>query len=322
VHEAQSGQFQNQRRRSERVSQPLPIVVRGTDLLGQPFEERTMALAYNFHGCRYSSKHHLSHNAWVTIEVQRYDQPHIVQARVAWTQRPQSVRDFFQVGVELESPANVWGLEFPPDDWRAETLSGSETYQQYLEQPSGESSQATGSPFIGTSEELVAEIPFDSPLNAVFASPSERASDFNDFSQPQDALLHNLDQELRRQAQEAVQAAAARVTDTIRASVEEVHQQKLATAEEFFRTWKEEFARSRGGESDAPFELLTESQANLLNTLKAQFEERFGEARQLLDQLDQKAQSIRSEAEQLAKKRPPNRPPNRPLISRKRPRKS
>ena len=301
MHEAQSGQFSNQRRRSERVSQPFPIVVRGTDLLGQPFEERTMALAYNFHGCRYSSKHHLPQNAWVSIEVQGYDQPHSVRARVAWTQRPQSVRDFFQVGVELESPSNIWGLEFPPEDWRTEMHSGSDAYQQYLQQPSGELSEVAGSPFLGANEELVAEIPFDSPLNSVFASPSEQPSDFNGFSRPQDALLRNLDEELRRQAQEAVEAAAARVTDTIRASVEEVHHQRLATAEEFFRTWKEEFARARGSEPDASAEPLTDTQASLLNTLKAQFEERFGEARQLLDQLDQKAQSIRSEAEAIGK---------------------
>ena len=33
--------FESQRRRSERISQPFPLVVRGIDLLGQPFEERT-----------------------------------------------------------------------------------------------------------------------------------------------------------------------------------------------------------------------------------------------------------------------------------------
>ena len=72
MHESPSSRVEIQRRRSERIAQPLAITVRGIDLLGQPFEERTSAHVYNFHGCRYSSKHHLSHNAWITIEVMRF----------------------------------------------------------------------------------------------------------------------------------------------------------------------------------------------------------------------------------------------------------
>ena len=58
-----------ERRRSERVSESLPLIVRGIDLLGQPFEERTTTLAFNLHGCRYTSKHHLPRNTWVTLDL-------------------------------------------------------------------------------------------------------------------------------------------------------------------------------------------------------------------------------------------------------------
>ena len=301
MYEAQPTHFENQRRRSERVSQPFPIVVRGIDLLGQPFEERTMALAYNFHGCRYSSKHHLQQDAWVTLEVQRYDQPQSVQARVAWTQRPQSVRDFFQVGVEFESPSNIWGLEYPPQDWCPGMPSQPQTYQQYTEPPSSESSSATIDSLGFTNEKIAPQTPFSSSVDAGFAPPSGQPPDFAmQLSPEQETLLRNLNEELRRRAQEAVETAAARVTSNIRASVEEVHQQKLATAEEFFRTWKEEFARTRDAESFAGAEQLSETQQNFLNNLKAQFEDRFGEARQLLDELDQKSQLIRSETDAIS----------------------
>ena len=43
--------------------------------------------------------------------------PRTVRARVTWIQRPRTVRELFQIGVELEVPGNVWGIAFPPGDW-------------------------------------------------------------------------------------------------------------------------------------------------------------------------------------------------------------
>jgi hypothetical protein len=104
-----------ERRRSERLFESLPLIVRGTDLLGQPFEERTSTLSFNLHGCQYTSKHHLPRNSWVTIEMP--DAGSNVRARVAWVQRPHSIRDFFQVAVELERPTNVWKQGALPENW-------------------------------------------------------------------------------------------------------------------------------------------------------------------------------------------------------------
>jgi archaellum component FlaC len=311
VHEVDSSKFNSQRRRSERVSQPLPLIVRGIDLLGQPFEERTSALAYNFHGCRYSSKHHLPPNAWVTLEIEHDGQVENVRARVAWTQRPRSIRDFFQVGVELEVPANIWGLPFPPEDWRWQHSFASGDYSQAAGDPS---ETGGGFSFASNSEGIVSDTPFDSPLHTVFASASGEQSGFasnepqRDEQQldDQQVLLRNLNEELRRQAREAVEAAAARVTDDLRASIEEVHQQRLATSEEFFQTWKQEFSRVSRPENEPALSSgeLTPSQTDFLNDLKLKFEERFSEARNLLEQLDQKAQTIRSEAEAISQETP------------------
>jgi hypothetical protein len=165
VHEeVESGRFQGQRRRSERISRSLPLVIRGIDLLGQPFEERTVTLTYNLHGCRYSSKHHLQPNAWVTLEVQQSGEIHSVRARVAWSQRPQSVRDFFQVAVELERPANIWGLDFPPEDWGSEI---SAPFSAVEERWSAQDFAANDSPpNMGQSEGTVSDRPFDSSFRA------------------------------------------------------------------------------------------------------------------------------------------------------------
>src|SRR5438270_5323305 len=110
------------KRRSTRIVQAVPLVVTGVDALGRPFVERTSSLILNCHGCRYQSKHYVLKNMWVTLEIPHPDTgqpPRSVRGRVAWIQRPRTVRQLFQVALELELPGNAWGIAFPPDDWFA-----------------------------------------------------------------------------------------------------------------------------------------------------------------------------------------------------------
>src|SRR6202166_4917279 len=110
------------KRRSTRIVQAVPLEVTGVDALGRPFMERTSSLILNCHGCRYQSKHYVLKNMWVKLEVphQEANQPaRTVRGRVAWIQRPRTVRQFFQVALELEVSGNVWGIAFPPEDWTA-----------------------------------------------------------------------------------------------------------------------------------------------------------------------------------------------------------
>lgn len=108
------------KRRSSRIVQAIPLVVTGVDALGRPFVERTSSLIINCHGCRYQSKHYVLKNMWVTLEIPHPETgqpPRQVRGRVAWIQRPRTVRQLFQVALELELPGNVWGIGFPPEDW-------------------------------------------------------------------------------------------------------------------------------------------------------------------------------------------------------------
>ena len=109
-----------QKRRSTRIVQAVPLTVTGIDALGRTFQERTSTLIINSHGCRYQSKHYVLKNMWVALEVPHNEtgrDPRTVRARVTWIQRPRTVRELFQVGVELEVAGNVWGIAFPPADW-------------------------------------------------------------------------------------------------------------------------------------------------------------------------------------------------------------
>lgn len=109
-----------QKRRSTRIAQSVPITVSGVDALGQAFKERTSTVSVNCHGCKYQSKHYVPKTAIVTIEIARSESnapPRVVEGRVAWVQRPRTVRELFQIGVEFTIPGNVWGIAFPPSDW-------------------------------------------------------------------------------------------------------------------------------------------------------------------------------------------------------------
>src|ERR1700740_779314 len=108
------------KRRSTRIVQAVPLVVTGVDALGRPFNERTSTLIINCHGCRYQSKHYVLKNMWVHLEVPHPEpgqSPRRVRGKVAWIQRPRTVRQLFQVALELETAGNAWGIAFPPEDW-------------------------------------------------------------------------------------------------------------------------------------------------------------------------------------------------------------
>src|SRR6266568_5143845 len=110
------------KRRSTRIVQAVPLVVTGVDALGRPFVERTSSLIINCHGCRYQSKHYVLKNMWVSMEIPHAETsqpPRTVRGRVAWIQRPRTVRQLFQVALELEVSGNVWDVAFPPEDWVA-----------------------------------------------------------------------------------------------------------------------------------------------------------------------------------------------------------
>jgi hypothetical protein len=114
-----------QKRRSTRIVQAIPITVSGTDALGQPFKERTTTVMVNCHGCKYQSKHYVPKNSMVKLEIPQPEagsKPKVTEGRVVWVQRPRTVRELFQIGLEFEVPGNAWGIAFPPEDWAADAL--------------------------------------------------------------------------------------------------------------------------------------------------------------------------------------------------------
>ena len=69
-----SSDLGNQKRRSTRIVQAVPIIVTGVDALGQPFKERTTTVMVNCHGCKYQSKHYVPKNSIVKLEIPQLEQ--------------------------------------------------------------------------------------------------------------------------------------------------------------------------------------------------------------------------------------------------------
>ncbi len=305
-----SNQPSTERRRSERIIESLPLTVRGIDLLGQPFEERTITLAFNLQGCRYSSKHHLPRNTWVTLDLSQSapgqqaragaDQHANLRARVAWVQRPHSIRDFFQIAVELESPANVWGLDNPPADWTQtepelqSSLVSSETLHRHPTEHSQQDTAVESHP--ASMDTPMTEPSFDS---SAFASEHESpvtTASAETISASDSPLLRELRAELDRHAKESAAAAADHAREEVLRTVEETDRRRTASAEELFARWKAEIEQIQSGAREEFFSQVSAKQEQALRDLHSEFEGKLTEARELMGQIGEQAETLRSES--------------------------
>ncbi len=199
-----------QRRRSTRIVQAVPLTVIGVDALGQPFKERTSSLMISCHGCKYQSKHYVPKNSSVTLEVPRPEGdrlPRSVRARVVWVQRPRTVRELFQIGVELESPANVWGIAFPPSDWMRPSDEGEDAAPS-IPSPAAEREERTTS----------APEPFTSPTPLPPASSKIQIVS-EELSSSQSPLSMNFARQMARMLADAKQSLQQTVHESANAAV-------------------------------------------------------------------------------------------------------
>jgi hypothetical protein len=213
-------------RRSTRIFQAVPLSVSGQSRIGNLFLESTSAVAVNCHGCLYPSRHEYRHGSWVTIEVPNQQVnalPHPVRAQVKFVRLPRSPQELYLVGVEFESPANVWGIKTAPEDWLrfpnlaatvappASSLAGlpaltpATTNEQkiYVLPDRTDSSPAQGEPSSNGDQALGAQEAASS------GAPSAAVAGFVAAPAPltSDELLRLIDGKVRQAAEKAVAAA-------------------------------------------------------------------------------------------------------------------
>ena len=216
-------------RRSTRIDRSVPLIVFGQNRIGEPFVERTVSTSVNLHGCRYPSRHDYGVGTWVTLQVVGLNvepKPPAVRARVRSIHPSQSTRELQQVGVELESPANVWGIISPPPDWLGfgempasmPQFTAAEVPEPLPAEIETELAETEGQQEpSSTLEHKLAEI-------ATFPSPTPVVSQAADSGptevpKPQrvaitpDSLLNALQGKLQQAAEKAVQTAVAKQVD-------------------------------------------------------------------------------------------------------------
>ncbi|MGH9772120.1 MAG: PilZ domain-containing protein, partial [Candidatus Acidiferrales bacterium] len=263
MREAKSSHTGTERRRSERILQSLPVIIRGIDLLGQPFEERSSTLNLNLHGCRYASRYHLPKNTWVTLEILRGDERENVRARVAWIQRPHSIRELFQIAVELESPGNCWALDETPANWASvhhSTHSGEH-----------QTSTAASTPAFaeGKTEDMN-----QGTSGTGFATESAQGGEHAPAAD--NPLLHEWRAEIEREAAATVKKAAANAIEQMSAKLEE-------------------FERERASATVALENELAAKQHSVLETLRSELDRDARGIRDMLHDFDRKAEGLRIE---------------------------
>jgi tetratricopeptide (TPR) repeat protein len=112
------------KRRSTRVARTIPVMVSWIGPQAEPLLEKTATLSINCHGCRYFSHYILRKNAKITIQIADNEGDNEfstsrLPARVAWTRRSRRMAGLCQVGVEFETPQNLWKVEDSPEDWES-----------------------------------------------------------------------------------------------------------------------------------------------------------------------------------------------------------
>jgi len=226
-------------RRSTRIEKSVPLIVLGQNRTGEPFMERTVSVTLNMHGCRYASRHDCGVGTWVTLQMvglnSSTEKPAMVRAIVRSVHPPESLRELQQVGVELEAPANVWGIAAPPADWlNAPETSSSTAQLTQLVAPVQESSTQKIREIPMKPETKVSEITSSSS-----PSPVAPASKSSTDSQPTRAvvtpekLIAALQGKLQQEAEKAVQAAAAKqVGDVIREALSSLEDARRSSVRE------------------------------------------------------------------------------------------
>ena len=210
-------------RRSTRIERSVPLIIFGQNRMGEPFVERTVSVSINLHGCRYPSRHDYGVGSWVTLQVVGLNvepKPPAVRARVRSVHASQSSRELQQVGVELESPSNVWGIVTPPEDWmRITGTSTSVALSPLAAAPAQEPATMSVTPDEppAKTEPRMAEVatfPSPSPAASKTQPPRELAA-----PKPQrvvitsDGLVTALQGKLQQAAEKAAQAAVGKYVD-------------------------------------------------------------------------------------------------------------
>ena len=286
-------------RRSTRIDRSIPLIIFGQNRMGEPFVERTVSTSLNLHGCRYPSRHDYGVGTWVTMQVVGLNvepKPPSMRAKVKSVHVSHSARELQQVGVELETPGNVWGIAVPPQDWlsagkMSATMPQFGTAVAPALMPSEMAVRPDEAP--ARTEPRMADV-------AKFPSPSPPASESHvgaetETAKPRrvvitpDGLVAALQGKLRQAAEKAAQAAVAKqVDEAVRQALCKIDDVRLSSIREI-----EELFPARIQSLKLPSK--EDLAAEIASHWKEQMEMYRGQAEELAQRLEKQAADLRRE---------------------------
>jgi hypothetical protein len=302
-------------RRSTRIEKSVPLIVLGQNRMGEPFMERTVSVTLNMHGCRYPSRHDCSVGTWVTLQVAGFisseEKPATVRAIVRSIHSPESLRELPQVGVELETPANVWGVVPPPADWMSTGETSTSTTQLAAAPALAQEPKVGLSEIQKKPEPKMAEVTnFPSPSPAAARPPAPKLAE---APQPQrvvvtpDGLISALQGKLQQEAEKAVQAAAAKqlkeLTRETLSSIEDARRSSVRELQELFpkqiEAMKLSLKQESAGEMAAKGKAEMETVRNRAEETIQRLEKQAGELRRELANTQEYVKKMTREIEPL-----------------------
>jgi hypothetical protein len=287
-------------RRSTRIDRTVPLVVLGQTRTGLSFQEKTSTVSFNLHGCRYPSRHEYPIGSSVGLRVLQPDGEPIspvIRALVKSVHPPASPRELFQVGVELESPANIWNVSPPPSDWNR-LLGGS---------PSSAGMATAVAPALEPQEPPTAAEAFSSALAP--NGGEARTSQVTEFPSPSPAAIG------AQPAKESTPSKPERVAITIdqlvaamqgklQAAAEKVVQNALA--EHLDEAINEALARVEGVRERNLQQLGEFSEQRLESLMRSSREEILGHLESRLGEVqsrwEEQHQAYRAQSEEIAQR--------------------
>ena len=155
----------------------------------------------------------------------------VVIGRVRSVRPPMSHSELYQIGVEFDTPANIWGIATPPEDW-LRVLEGTSTTTELAATaaPATEPEETASTPAPETQRPTVpesqtpapAESPAPLPAAATPATAATAApAKLERVTITMDQLIAALQGKLQRAAEKAVQAALqTQLEETVKSSMQ------------------------------------------------------------------------------------------------------
>jgi hypothetical protein len=254
----------------------------GQTKLGLSFQERTSAVSLNLHGCRYPSRHDYAVGSWIGLQVLEANGENaapVMRAQVRSIHPPMSPRELYQIGVELEAPANVWGVPSPPEDWqRLLGIDPSKVHDSAMAAPAPEPE--------GHAPE--ASVPAPAPIKTMPpAGPEYRSTGVTAFPAPpqpapkservvitSDQLVAAVQGKLQAAAEKAVHTAInSHLTDAVRQSLSKMDEVSKSSIHQIEQSSQERISQIEQHSQERLEAMMRTAREEMMSQMEARISE-------------------------------------------------